>query len=204
MRTLGRPGGVARRAVLGAAAASIMIGLAACGTTVAGTGTSASRSQAAHLPGARVAGTAQPSPSGVNPGGVMVGPAPAGDVALCREIPKLTRVVFMLSTRPPNLHVREVLPAGFSIRDQATVRQLATLLCALPTVPPGRMMCPNDMGASYRLFFVAGGRSLPVVTIEMSGCRVVTGLGPARSWSASTALEQALAQHFGIHFPLGP
>ncbi len=204
MRTLGKPGGVARLAVLGGAAASIMIGLAACGTTVAGTGTSASRSQAAHLPGAGAAGTAQPSPSGVNPGGLMVGPGPARDVALCRQIPNLTRMAFMLSTRPPGLHVREVLPAGFTVRDKATVRQLAALLCALPTVPPGRMMCPNNMGASYRLFFVAGNRNLPVVTIEMSGCRVVAGLGPARSWSTSKALEQALAQHFGIHFPLGP
>jgi hypothetical protein len=31
---------------------------------------------------------------------------------------------------------------------------------------------------------------------------VVTGLGPPRTWSATTALEQALARHFGIHFPL--
>jgi hypothetical protein len=33
---------------------------------------------------------------------------------------------------------------------------------------------------------------------------VVTGLGPPRTWSTSTALEQALSQHFGIHFPLAP
>jgi hypothetical protein len=134
----------------------------------------------------------------------MIGPGPAKDVALCRAIPQLTRMTFMLSTKPPSLHVREVLPAGFPIKDRATVRELATLMCALPAVPPGRMMCPNDMGASYRMFFVAGTRGFPVVTVEMSGCRVVTGLGTARSWSASTALEAALAQHFGIHFPLAP
>jgi hypothetical protein len=58
------------------------------------------------------------------------------------------------------------------------------------------------MGASYRLFFAAGSRGFDEVTVDVSGCRVVTGLGPARSWSASTALEQALSQHFGIHFPL--
>jgi hypothetical protein len=194
----------ATRAVLSGTAASLMIGLAACGTTVAGTGAAAPGGPVMHAPGAGAAGTAQPSPSGVNPGGVMIGPGPAKDVTLCREIPKLTRMVFMLSTKPPNLHVREVLPAGFTIRDKATVQQLATLLCALPTVPPGRMICPNDMGASYRLFFAATGRSLPVVTVEMSGCRVVLGLGPPRSWAASTALQQALTQHFGIHLPLTP
>ena len=32
----------------------------------------------------------------------------------------------------------------------------------------------------------------------------VTGLGPPRSWSTSTALGQALSQHFGIHSPLEP
>jgi hypothetical protein len=134
----------------------------------------------------------------------MIGPGPAKDTALCRAVPKLTRMTFMLSTRPPGQHLREVLPAGFTIKDRATVRQLATLLCALPAVPPGQMTCPNDMGASYRMFFVAGGRGFGVVTVEVSGCRVVTGLGPPRSWSTSTALEQALSQHFGIHFPLGP
>src|SRR6266702_271203 len=202
MRTLGKPDGPARRAALGGIAAGLMIGLAACGTTVAGSGTAASGGPAARASAGGAA--AQPSPSGINPGGVMIGPGPSKDVALCRAIPKLTRMVFMLSTKPPNLHVREVLPAGFPIRDRATVRELATLLCGLPAVPAGRMICPNDLGASYRMFFTAGSRGFGVVTVEMSGCRVVTGLGPPRSWSASTALEQALSQHFGIHFPLAP
>jgi len=203
MRTLGKPDGPARRAALGGIAAGLMIGLAACGTTVAGSGTAASGGPAARA-SAGGGAAAQPSPSGINPGGVMIGSGPSKDVALCRAIPKLTRMVFMLSTKPPNLHVREVLPAGFPIRDRATVRELATLLCGLPAVPAGRVICPNDMGASYRLFFTAGSRGFGVVTVGMSGCRVVTGLGPPRSWSASTALEQALSQHFGIHFPLAP
>jgi hypothetical protein len=202
MRTLGKPASTATRTALAGLAAGFTIGLAACGTTVAGTGTAASGGPATSGPAAGAA--MQPSRSGVNPGGVMVGPGASRDVALCRAIPALTRMVFMLSTKPPNLHVREVLPAGFPIRDEATVRQLASLLCALPVVPAGHLMCPNNMGASYRLFFAAGGRGFPVVTVGMSGCRVVAGLGPPRSWSASTPLEQALAQHFGIHFPVSP
>jgi hypothetical protein len=203
MKTLGKPVGVTRRAALGGVAAGLMIGLAACGNTVAGTGTAASGGPAKHAPTAGGA-AAQPSPSGVNPGGVMIGPGPSKDVALCRAIPKLTRMVFMLSGKPPSLHVREVLPAGFTVRDPATVRQIATLLCGLPVVPAGQMMCPNNMGASYRMLFAAGGRGYGPVTVEMTGCRVVTGLGPARSWSTSTALRQALSQHFGIRFPLAP
>jgi len=196
MRTLGKPVGAARRAALGGITAGLVIGLGACGTTVAGTAVSGS---ASHAPGV----AAQPLPS-VNPGGVMIGVGSAKDTALCRAVPKLTRMTFMLSPRPPSLHVREVLPAGSTVRDRATVRQLATLLCALPAVPPGQMTCPNDMGISYRLYFVAGARGFDEVTVALTGCRMVTGLGPPRSWSTSTALGQALSQHFGIHFPLDP
>jgi hypothetical protein len=201
MRTLGKPAGAARRAARGGITAGLVIGLAACGTTVAGTGTAASGS-ASHAPA--VGAAAQPSVSGVNPGGVMIGAGSAKDTALCRAVPNLTRMTFMQSPRPPSLHVREVLPAGFTVRDRAIVRQLATLLCALPAVPPGPMTCPNDMGISYRLYFVAGGRGFNEVTVALTGCRMVTGLGPPRSWSTSTALEQALSQHFNIHFPLEP
>ncbi len=204
MRTLGKPEGAARHAALGGIAAGLLIGLAACGTTVAGTGTAASGGPASGTPAAGAAATPRPSLSGVNPGGVMVGPGPAKDTALCRAVPALTRMTFTLAAKPPSMHVREILPAGFPIRNRATVRQLATLLCGLPAVPPGLMACPNDMGGSYRMFFFAGGRSFGEVTVELTGCRVVTGLGAPRSWSHSTALQQALSQHFGIRFPLAP
>jgi hypothetical protein len=202
MITLGKPKGAATRAALGGIAASLMIGLAACGNTVAGTGTAGSGAAAPGSPAGAARASAQPTASEVNPGGVMIPASAAARVAMCREIPNLTRMTFMLSTRPANLHVREVLPRGFTIRDAATVRQLAALLCALPRVPAGQLMRPNMMGASYRMFFFAGGRAFPQIVVGMSGCRVVTGLGAARSWSASAALEQALARHFGIHFPL--
>jgi hypothetical protein len=199
MITLGKPKRAARQAALGIAA-SLMIVLAACGNTVAGTGTAGSGAAPAGSPAARA--SAQPSAGGVNPGGVMIPASASARIAMCREIPRLTRMTFLLSTQPANLHVREVLPRGFTIRDAVTVRQLATLLCALPRVPAGTLMCPNMMGASYRMFFFAGSRAFPQIVVGMSGCRVVTGLGPPRTWSASTALEQALARHFGIHFPL--
>src|SRR5215472_14428191 len=161
----------------------------------------AASGSASHAPA--VGAAAQSSPS-VNPGGVMIGAGSAKDTALCRAVPKLTRMTFMLSPRPPSLHVRQVLPAGATIRDRATVRQLATLLCSMPAVRPGQMACPNDMGLSYRLYFAAGARGFDEVTIALTGCRMVTGLGPPRSWSTSTALGQALSQHFGIHSPLEP
>ena len=200
MITRGKPERAGRQAALGGIAASLMIVLAACGNTVAGTGTGGSGAASAGSPAARA--TAQPSAAGVNPGGVMIPASASARIAMCQEIPRLTQMTFLLSTQPANLHVREVLPRGFAIRDAVTVRQLATLLCALPRVPAGTLMCPNMMGASYRMFFFAGSRAFPRIVVGMSGCRVVTGLGPPRTWSASTALEQALARHFGIHYPL--
>src|SRR5260370_38493786 len=107
MRTRGKPQGAAGRAALGGITAGLMIGLAACGNTVAGTGASGS---ASHPPA--VGAAAQPSVSGVNPGGVMIGAPPAKDTARCRAQPELTRMTLLRSTRPPSLHVREVLPAG--------------------------------------------------------------------------------------------
>ena len=197
MITLGRPKGAARHAALGGIAASLMIGLAACGNAVAGSGASAPGSAAG-----AARGSARPSTGAVNPGGTRIPAKASAQAAICREIPGLTRMTFMLSAQRSDLHVREVLPHGFTIRDVATVRQLATQLCALPRVPAGQLMCPNMTGVSYRLFFFAGDRAFPRIVVGMSGCRVVTGLGAARSWSASTALEQALARHFGIHFPV--
>jgi hypothetical protein len=197
MITLGKRGGAATLATLGGIAASLMIGLTACGNTVAGTGTSGPGS-----PAGPARATAGPSATEVNPGGVMIPASAAARPPVCRAIPGLTRMTFQLSARPLSVHAREVLPAGFTLRDKATVRQLATLLCALPPVPRGHLMCPNLLGASYRIFFAAGSRVFPQVVVQMSGCRVVTGLGPPRSWSESMALERALAQHFGIHFPL--
>jgi len=203
MMTLGKPRGAATRATLGGIAAGLMIGLAACGNTVAGTGTAGTAVAGPGGPATAAHATPRPSPGAVNPGGVMIPASVPARAAMCRAIPKLTRMTFMRSTRPPDLHVREVLPAGFTIRDPATVRELAALLCALPPVPAGQLMCPNNVGGSYRMSFVAGNRLFPQVVAEMSGCRVVIGLGVPRSWSASAALGQALAQHLGVH-PLVP
>ena len=196
MITLGRKGAV-RQAALGGIAASLMIGLAACGNTVAGPGAAGPGSSS----GAARA-IARPSPGAVNPGGVRIPANATAQAAMCREIPRLTRIAFMLSMQPSNLHVREALPHGFTIRDPATVRELATQLCSLPRVPSGQLMCPRMTGASYRLFFFAGNRAFPRIVVGMSGCRVVTGLGAARSWSSSTALEQALARHIGMYLPV--
>jgi hypothetical protein len=192
--------GAARRVALGAIAVGIVMGLAACGTTVAGVSSSATQGTAAR--------SASPSPSGaqINPGGPMIPQPPASKhVLLCTEIPKLTRMSFTRTFLPPSVHARQAQPGGATVRNAAAVRRVATVLCGLPTVPIGMMTCPNQAGGSYRLSFVAPGRAIPVVTLEYSGCRVVTGLGRPRTWVTSKPLQQALSQALGARFkPASP
>jgi hypothetical protein len=219
METLGRTGGAVRRrpgvgakrgrgknragagakrgggknAALGGIAASLVIWLAACGSAVAGS------PDPGGAPGSKAATPAAPR---VNPGGPMV-PAPDRHVLLCAEIPKLTRMVLTRAVFLP-AHTREVQPAGVTVRNAAAVRRIATILCGLPKLPTGVMSCPNLIGGSYRLYFAAPGRRIPPVGIELSGCRVVTGLGPPRSWTTSKTLQQTLDQSLGVKFRWPP
>ena len=191
--------GAARRVAFAAIAAGIVMGLAACGTTVAGVGSSATQGTTAR-PGA-------PSPSGtqINPGGPMIPQAASKHVLLCTEIPKLTRMSFTRTFLPPKQNARQAQPGGATVRNAAAVRRVATVLCGLPTVPIGMMTCPNMAGGSYRLYFAAPGRAIPPVVLEYSGCRVVTGLGRPRTWVTSKPLAQALSQALGARFrPLSP
>jgi hypothetical protein len=156
--------GAAGRAALGTAAAGAIIMVAACGSRAA-------------------AGQAAPA------GGAGAAPEPGGravaGVALCRHIPQLTRVVV---SRATPLHVLEpamVLPRGITIGEPGPVRGLAAALCGLPAMPRGPVHCPAQFRGSLRLAFAAGRRPFPPVTIQVSGCRAVTGLGPARTASSA-------------------
>jgi hypothetical protein len=173
------PAGAARRAALATIAAGALVALAACGSTAAG-----GRSESAAGQGA----TSGPG-----------GRASAG-VALCRDLPNLTRVTV---SRTTSLHVLEpamVLPRGLTVRTPHLVRALATALCGLPKMPRGPVSCPAQFGGSLRLAFAAGGRPFRPVSVQMSGCRMVSGLGPARM-VPSAAFWRTLGKDLGLRFP---
>lgn len=176
-----RPLGAASRAGLAAIAAGVVITLAACGSQLAG-------------------GQSVPA------GGTGATPVPGGKassgVALCKDIPNLSsvtvsRMMGLRATQPGQL-----LPRGITMREPLSVRHLATALCGLPKLPRGPVNCPADFGGSFRLAFTAGGRPFPLVTVQTSGCHVVTGLGPARTVPASAV--RTLGRDLGLKFPLGP
>ena len=197
MVRLGKADGTAGRAVLGVIAASLVMGLAACGSTAAG-------ADSAARPAKANPASATPSKATIIPGGPMM-PASSKHVPLCREIPELTRVTVTRTPGAPRFHhVREVLPIGFTIRNAATVQRIATMLCALPTLPGGFMSCPDLVGGSFRLYFGAPGKAIASVGVQYSGCRVVSGLGPARTWASSAAMQHEVSVGFGGPFRLIP
>jgi hypothetical protein len=158
-----RPKGPATRGTLALIAAGALIGLTACGGTVAG-------------------GAAHPAPAVTASGGIP----------LCAAAGKVDRVVAI----PGGSHIRALLPGGITIRDAARVRALAAALCALPPMQPG-LHCEAATGGAFRLTFAAGNQGFRPVGVQMSGCRSVTGLGPARSWSQSPEFGPLLTRTVG-------
>jgi len=168
------PLGTATRGVLAPIAAGALIGLTACGGTVAG-------------------GAAPPAPTGA---GGSTGTAPAvtasAGVPLCAAAGKVDRVVAI----PGGSHIRALLPGGITIRDATRVRVLAAALCALPPTQPG-LHCEAATGGAFRLTFAAGNQGFRPIGVQLSGCRSVTGLGPARSWSQSPQFGPLLTRTVG-------
>ena len=164
--------GAAGRAALAMAAVGAMIMVAACGSRVA---------------------ASQPAPAGGAGAASMPGGRAVAGVALCGHIPQLTSVVV---SRTTTLHVLEpalVLPRGITIGEPGPVRGLAAALCRLPAMPRGPVHCPAQFPGSLRLAFAAGRRPFPPVTVQVSGCRAVTGLGPART-ASSAAFRRTLGK----------
>lgn len=155
-----RPLGAASRAALAAIAVGAMITLAGCGSQVA----------AGHS---------------ATTGGVGAAPRPGGralaGVALCRDIPTLTSVVIRRTVAVHRFQPGLLLPRAVTIGEPLAVRRLAAALCGLPKMPRGPVTCPAQFRGSLRFAFAAGRRPFPPVAVQMSGCRVVTGLGPART-----------------------
>jgi hypothetical protein len=174
-----RLAGAASPAALAAIAVGAVLVLAACGNAVAG-GNSAS----AGGPGAT------PVPGGE---------ASAG-VALCMDIPKLTSVAVGRTMAPHAVQPDLVLPRGMTIREPLLVRDLAAALCGLPKSPRGPVNCPAQFAGSLRLTFAAGERLFQPVTIQVNGCQVVKGLGPARM-VPSPALWRTLGKDLGFTLP---
>lgn len=88
-----------------------------------------------------------------------------------------------------------------TVTSAAPASALARAICGLPPMH-SRMNCPAMMTGEYLLSFTSDGRRLPVITIQSSGCRLVTGLSTVRR--ASTPSFWKLLTTISGSPPSGP
>lgn len=92
----------------------------------------------------------------------------------------------------------------WTVRSVTKMRRVQRALCALPKQPHGIYFCPVDLGISYRLRFHSARGVLPAVTAEATGCELVSGLGKATRWVAtSPRFWPTLRRAIGIARPRG-
>ena len=174
-----RPRLTATSGIFAAVAVSAVLGLAACGSATAGGTTSSGTNNSAKK-------------SAIQPGGPMVPAGTSTGVAVCTHIPSLVRVTFVRNSgMVASKRMPQMIPV--IIKNPSDVRRLATMLCSLPR-QPSLMSCPADFGTGYRLAFATAQQGFPFVTVHTSGCRIVAGLGEARTWARSPQLGQVIRQ----------
>ena len=193
-----------------AAAALVSIALAACGSsqapaTPSGASASPTAAAAAAVAGSSTAASpaaaspAAASPAAARPAAARPDPT-ATQVALCRDTASVTglKIVRDQVVRVPVSPVP--FPGQVTVASPAGARAVARALCALPPMPRGVFGCPALLvGTTYQLGFTAGGRRLPAVTIEATGCQVVTGVGQARWATTSPGFWRVLGTAAHLH-----
>ncbi|MGH3204029.1 MAG: hypothetical protein ACRDP5_18540, partial [Streptosporangiaceae bacterium] len=161
------------RGVLGLIAVTALMGSAACGSVSAGSaGQSAGQTTSAGASSSGPPATAAGSPAVQSLCATGQG---ADRVVISRTVPK-----------------RQVTLSGAT-----QVQAMLTALCALPAAPSGKQHCLVVSADSVRLVFAAGAQSFPAITVQEVGCQGITGLGAARSWSASSPFGKLLSEAVG-------
>jgi hypothetical protein len=193
--------------VLGAAAA---LAAAGCGSVTA----SASHASAA---GGHASATARPGGSS-NAGSAAASSAPAkgqpnavggpirgASQPLCSAPGSASQVVItktgtagpLTPGGPVVAAYRSGTPASV-VKGAAEASALARAVCGLPAMTGGVVRCPQLDGVSYQLTFTAGGRLLPAVVVQPSGCQTVTGAGVVRTAASRPAFLKLLVSMAGV------
>ena len=165
------------------------LAVAGCGSITAGTTGSGSAASASRS-GSGGASTGGAGTAGQDATGPKL---PAGS-ALCAHPGRARRVLIFRTgtvrileggrraqpadTLPPVVGSRPVTIR--TVTSPSEVHGLARALCALPKMPREPLPCPALFPGGYQFYFTADGLRLPVVVVQESGCREVTGLGPVR------------------------
>lgn len=106
------------------------------------------------------------------------------------------QVAWRIGAQPTTLVARRIRPGGprrsavasaWRITDASAVRMLYADVETLPTAPPGPYACPADIGATWVLRFLRGGRTFLTARLDATGCGNAV-LSPARQparWTAT-------------------
>jgi hypothetical protein len=117
--------------------------------------------------------------------------------AACADATRVDRLTIdRLNPLHQNFHF--AVPAQITITDAHQAQAVARALCALPPVGHGVDNCPADWGIRYRLRFAARQHLFRPITVDATGCRTVTGLGPARSITGVSDFWSILGHAAGL------
>ena len=126
----------------------------------------------------------------------------ARHIVLCGSVSSLSRLVVTRSDAFPQNHFHFSFPSRVVVSKPIQVRAVARALCALPVMPSGTYHCPADFGIVYHLMFSGPALKIPPVSAEISGCEVVSGVGPISRWMAdSPHLWSTLGTAMGLTKP---
>jgi hypothetical protein len=89
-------------------------------------------------------------------------------------------------------------PAQITVTEARQAQTVVRALCALPPVGHGTFSCPADWGIRCQLRFAARHHWFRPVTVAATGCRTVTGLGPARLISGVFGFWRVLGKAAGL------
>lgn len=110
---------------------------------------------------------------------------PAAPTSVQARLPALTprRIDRLTIDRLNPLHQNFPfsVPAQVTITDARQAQTVARALCALPPVGHHTSPCPADWGIRYQLRFAARHHWFQPITVDATGCTMVTGLGPVRT-----------------------
>ncbi len=185
-----RSGAAGGRGLARAALLLVPLALAACGSVAAGSGAGSAAAPGAQFPGAQSPGAQStdkavplPSPLCANPGAVN------------HLVVRRTGII-------PHVQAQRLtFPALVTVTSAAAARAVATAVCALPAQPGGIVNCPNDLGIGYQLRFAAGRHHFHLVTLQATGCEIVSGAGKPRTIAHSTRFWVVLGQALRLHSP---
>ena len=206
--------------VLGAAAA---LAAAGCGSVTAGAGHASAagghasaagghasaaggHASATASPGASSSSAASSAPAKGQPNAVG-GPIRGVSQPLCSAPGSASQVVItktgtagpLTPGGPVVAAYRSGTPSPASVvKGAADASALARAVCGLPAMTGGVVRCPRLDGVSYQLTFSVGGRLLPAVVVQPSGCQTVTGAGAVRTAASRPAFLKLLVSMAGV------